>query len=322
MKHFVKNIVLFLCYCLLMSVCLGGFYFYYYKFTLNDIPAPNLSHSYAFNEKMQFLRNCPKDADIISIGSSMSLHNLHSKTITERLHSDKYLNVSSWGMSMEDNFFLLITLCKIYSPNTLIIASNVVDFTSLGEKDIKYSFLENYLRSHYYVAILYQLLNFNLNYYTSNLRFAKLVRNSPNDYIYLGFDKYGGGNFNTTDFNFDLERWNTGWPSGDIDTNQYSYLDKILTFCKSNKIKLLFFQSPIRNGLYSHFDNNRRNILKSHINTIENIMKRDKHIFINSNNVVWKDYLFVDGVHLSPYGAKLFTEYCFDKIKEGDKVSP
>jgi hypothetical protein len=306
-----------------MSVCLGGFYFYYYKFTLNDIPAPNLSLSYSFNEKMQFLRNCPKDADIISIGSSMSLHNLHSKTITERLHSDKYLNVSSWGMSMEDNYFLLITLCKIYSPNTLIIASDICDFGPSGNKGIKYSFLEKYLRSHYYVAILYQLLNFNLNYYISNLRSAKLVRNSPNDYIYLGFDKYGGVSLDTTNFNFDLTRWNgLALSPTNIDTNQYSYLDKISTFCKSNKIKLLFFQSPIRTDVYSHLDNNSRNILKSHINTIENIMKRDNHIFINSNNAVWKDYLFVDRDHLSTYGAKLFTEYCFDKIKEGDKVSP
>jgi len=302
---------------MLFNLCCIVLYVVYFKISVNDIPAPNISNSYSFNEKMEFLRKKKIDADIIVIGSSMSLNNLYSKTITDELHSTSFLNTASWGMSIKDDFLLLKRLSEIHKPSTLIIASNTIDF-SQTDKKVDYVSLKQFLESNNFASLFYHIKNFNLKYYFTNFRYAKKVRSCKNEYEYLGFDRCGTINFDSTDFKINIDRWNSDNLSTETFSHQYSYLDSISSFCKSKNIKLLFFQSPYRNGLYSTFDLNKLNNLKSHIDKIGFILKRNNQIFINANDVIWADQLFVDGIHFNKFGAKKFTEYCFDKIKAHD----
>jgi hypothetical protein len=312
MYAFLKNTILFFSFWLSICICLIISYTTYYNISANDIPAPNISDSYSFNEKMQFLRNSPKKASIIGLGSSLCLNNLHSKTIIETLNSENYLNASSWGMSMEDDFFLLKVLTRVYHPTTLIITGSISDFEK-SKISIRYTFLEDYLLSHKHSSIWYHYNFFNVPYYITNLKFAKQVRSASDKYEYLDFDPFGGVNLNDSCFKINDKRWNTVFEIGSTTPSSYEFLDSISVFCKQNKIKLLFFQSPIRNGLYSNFGNDKLTELTAHVNKIENILKRNGHIFINSNTLPWDDNLFVDGEHLNTKGAKLFTEYCFNK---------
>jgi hypothetical protein len=320
MAKFFKVAVLFICSNLLLSVCLVACYFCYYGLTLNDIPPPPLSDSYSLNEKMEFLRKSAKSAKIIAIGSSMSLINLHSKTITDELHCDSFLNTSSWGMTMKDNFHLLKILSDIYTPTTLIIVGNIGDFTE-KKKHINYPILKNYIYSDGIKLVFYYLKYFNLSYYSRNFRYAKRVRSCTDEYEYLGFDKYGTVNYDGINFKISLQRWNSDPINAEVESSQYSYLDGISTFCKQNNIKILFFQSPIRKGLRSMYDQKKTYKLRSHTDKIENILKRDNHIFIDANNVMWEDRLFADGTHLNKVGAKRFTEYCFNEIKSNARHS-
>lgn len=312
MTHFLKKIFLFSFYCLLLTTALFIGYILKYGITLGDIPAPPLSDSFSLNEKLEFIRKTKKNEKIISLGSSICLNNIHSETIIRSFHSNSYLNASSWGMTMEDNYQLLKTLCKIHIPTTLIVASSITEF-QLPPKKINYSALDNYLMSSDLTSSLYHGQYFNLRYYIENIKYAKKVRSCKNEYEYLLFDQYGGVNLDETNFKIDKKRWNADFECGKIIYNNYSYLDSISAFCKYNNITLLFFQSPFRSELYSNFDSNKLNELTIHINKIENILTRDKHTFINTNDTLWNDNLFVDGEHLNAAGAKLFTEYCFDK---------
>ena len=315
MAHFIKKIITFFLYCLLLTAALFLCYILEYRITLNDIPAPHLSDSFSLNEKLSFIRKNKKTPQIIALGSSICLNNLDSKTITERLHSDSYLNASSWGMTMEDNYVILKILYKIHKPATLIIASNITEF-QLSPKKINYSILKNYLLSSDLISNLYHLKCFDLRYYIENIKYAKKVRSCKNEYEYLVFDKFGGVNLDGTNFKIKANRWNADFECGKIIYNNYLYLDSISTFCKSKNIKLLFFQSSFRKGLYSHFDSSKVKELKAHIEKVEEILKRDDHIFINSCATLWNDDLFVDGEHLNIKGAKSFTEFCFDKIED------
>lgn len=296
----------------MLSTILVIGYILTYKITVYDIPAPRLSDSFSLNEKIEFIRKNNKSAEIIAIGSSICLNNMHSKTIVQRLHSDSYLNTSSWGTTMQDNYLLLKILCEIHTPNTLILASNITEF-QLPSKKIDSSLLKNYLISSDFISNLYYLKCFDLRYYIDNFKYAKKVRSSKNDYEYLVFDEHGGVNLDGTNFKIDMKRWNTGFESGEIIDDNYLYLDSISSFCKSNNIELLFFQSPFRNGLYSSFDNSKLAALKLHVRKIESILETDQHVFIDSNMHLWGDTLFIDGEHLSSKGAESFTEYCFDK---------
>jgi len=315
MSRFVKKLFLFFVFNLLLTIGLSVSYLVYYKITFTDIPPPNFSNSYSYNEKMKFARKASIRPDVIAIGSSMSLNNLDSETIKKRLNTDSYLNLSSWGMSLKDIYNLLKIQSEIHKPHTLIMSSGIVDFQEV-DKNVDYVTLEEYLRSNEKEEILFHLKCFNLKYYISKFKYAKFVRASVHEYEYLGYDKYGAVNFIGKGFQIDSSRWNRDYMNFDsIETSYYSYLDSITTFCKNKNISLLFFESPYRKGLYSKFDAEKSERLNSHIQKAEGIVNNDDHIFVNANEIMWEDTLFVDGTHLNAMGAKLFTEYCLDKVK-------
>jgi len=277
-----------------------------------DRPAPNLSTSYSFNEKMLFLaqHEGEQQIDVLSLGSSMSLNNLHSRTITEIFGTEEYINTASWGANMQENFALLQILEPIYEPKTLIIATNLCDFKE-STKTIRYDMLDDYLRSEDKSSILCYLRTFDLHYYITNAKYSKLVRNNPSAYEFLGYDMNGGVNMQGDGFHIDPKRWN-----GDtifdqkIDPVWYQYLDSISLFCKAKEIELLIFQSPMRNGYMVDLNENGKAAIGLHIDRIKRSSK-DHFTFVNAMDTTWSDPLFVDWIHLNEKGAELFTEYCF-----------
>ena len=313
MNDFLKKCSLFFLQFCLFTVIIIIVYILRYDITSNDIPAPRLSDSYSLNEKIEFLRKSKKNTAIITIGSSISLNNLHSETIKRKLHSDSYLNASSWGMNMQDNYSLLKVLHEVYHPNTIIIASSISEF-ELPPKQVDYPVVKNYLTSSNVVSDFYHLTCFNLRYYMKNFKYTKLVKSAKNQYEYLGFDENGGVNIDDNNFKIDSVRWDFDFNFKKIIPINYTYLDSISKFCKSNNIKLLFFQSPFRRGLYTKLDNKKLNEMELYINHVENILKKDKHMFINSNKILWADTFFIDSEHFNIKGAKNFTEYCFSQI--------
>src|SRR5882762_5458526 len=98
MKRFVVKLVLFLCLSLLLSAGLLLFYSTSHNIE-NDLPGPNLSNSFSLNEKLLFLRKHSGKKNILAIGSSMALNNLHSETIVNILNDTSYINAASWGAS-------------------------------------------------------------------------------------------------------------------------------------------------------------------------------------------------------------------------------
>ncbi len=313
MKLYLKNVLLFLFCAFIISTGLIAGYFVYYGISPKDIPAPDLSESYSFNEKMEFLRKRDKNADIVAIGSSMSLNNLDSKTVIEQIGSDSYLNLSSWGLSMKDIFLLLKVQSEIHHPRVLITASSVLDF-QMADKNAKYDVLKLFLYSSDLGQLYYHLRFFNFKYYLINFKLASQVRSVANNYEYLGYDQFGAVNLTGNNFQIDEERWNRDYLNASrFLPKEYDYLDSISNFCDRNKIKFIFLQSPYRTGLYSHFDNDKMKVLKEHISKVQDIINQHHQTFIDANKSVWNDSLFVDGTHFNKKGAEAFTRYCFSK---------
>lgn len=313
MNNFLKKIVLFSSLCIVLSLGVIGVYVFKYKISKNDIPAPPLSDSYSLNEKLEFLRATKKEAQVLAIGSSIALNNLHSETIAKRIQGNTFLNASSWGMNMGDNYSLLKAIYDVYHPTTLIIASSISEF-ELPAKKADYKRVQKYLTAGSFSAKMHHITCFNLRYYMDNAKYKKLVQSVKNQYEYLVFDQYGGVNIDDTDFEIDQRRWNVDFDSKKMSSSNYDYVDSISAFCKLKNVRLLFFQSPFRKGIYSKLDTKKSSELKAHVARIAEILKRDQHVLIDADNVLWEDDLFIDGEHFSAKGAKTFTSYCFDQL--------
>jgi len=318
MKPLINNIIIFLFISILFSFTIFTLYYIINKKTGLDIPALNFSDSYSFNEKIFFLSTVPKDANIIALGSSMTLNNLHSGTVTKELQSDKFLNTASWGMSMFDDYSFLKVLNHLYPVKSLIIISGFIDFKQ-PDKKIDYKFVENYLNNKNVQTCLYFLKNFNLKYYFEKSKYAFHVRHCINDYQYLSYDNYGTVNLKKDNFHVSEERWIRDYCEGYGFEKQYMYLDSISDFCTKNGIKLMFFQSPLRQGIYSELSQSKLTNLQIHTTKVQGIIEKNNQIFINSNEKLWADSLFLDATHLNDVGAQLFTAYCFDTMKTRTK---
>jgi hypothetical protein len=281
-------------------------------FMRHDRPAPNLSNSYSFNEKMEFINKNikAKQIDVLALGSSMSLNNLHSKTIVSELKTESYLNTASWGQNMEEDFAMLKLLDKLYQPKAVIITTNFIDFAK-STKTFRYDLLEGYLYERKYPSLYYYLATFDLSYFAKQSKIAELVRQNPDTYEYLGFDKYGGVNLTIAQSKFNARRWEgDSLNEKDASPVQYQFLDSISNYCVNNNIKLYFFQGPFRHGYWSTITPQEADVVNRHIAKVQAQLADKKNIAFVRTEIEWPDSLFADFIHLNKEGAQRFTEYC------------
>jgi hypothetical protein len=144
MKKFLKNFAFFFGPIVLLLFGIILYFVIHLDVRYKDLPAPNLSASYSFNTKMEFIKN--KQAKVVTIGSSMSLNNVGSDAIVKYLKTEAYLNFSSWGFNIQDVFYCLQFVNRNYKPKVLIMSVNLVDFIERDiSKSIDYKGVEQYL---------------------------------------------------------------------------------------------------------------------------------------------------------------------------------
>ncbi len=252
---------------------------------------------------MLFLKENGTDneLDVMAIGSSMSLNNIHSRSMVDR-YGPEYLNISSWGQTIEEDYELLKIFAPRFKPKTLVISSNFMDFEN-NPITIKYNLLDTYVFENK------PLSGFDLRYNIKNAEDYRLYLKEKNGYKYLDYDENGGINLEPKDFKIESGRWN-GRQIGEssLDSKHYRYLDSISNFCRSNDISFLFVQAPFRNGFYNELKGYQIDSLQNHVNRTKAILYRYGHQYVNSLDYSWPDSLFVDYSHFNEVGAKKYTE--------------
>jgi hypothetical protein len=316
MKKFILGLCAFsLVFLGISLLLLFSFLKYHHLSLLDDLPAPNLTDSYSLNEKLRFLRNRPKDAEVIALGSSMTLMNLNSAVVLKAMGNKKYLNAGSWGASMTDSYRLLKVLGKTYPLKTLIMSSNVIDFQH-GVKHADYQVIENYLHPEKYRPDHYYLHNLSMNYFINNYPYTRLVRTHPHDYFYLKFDPYGAVQLEGENFNITKDRWELAFRGDDVPAAQYQYLDSISSYCRNHGIRLIFFQNSYRLKKKLSFNKKRLKMISDHVKKVSGILARDHHNFVDAGDRDWDDKLFVDAIHLNREGTEQVSSYWFEQLKK------
>jgi hypothetical protein len=317
MRRFIQSFIAFSLFFLFLSLVLGFTFLEYHNLNpIGDLPPPNLSNSFSLNEKLRFLRDKPKDAEVIALGSSMTLNNLNSEVLVKALGTNKYLNAGAWGASFTDNYQLLKVLGQTYpSMKTLIISSNLIDFQH-GVKSADYKVIADYLNPSKFRIDQYYLYHANMKYFVNSYPYTRLVRTHSQDYFYVGFDNFGAVNLDGENFHITKDRWELAFLSDQVKSEQYSYLDSISTYCRNKGIKLIFCQNSYRIKMKQRFAKTRLKMINDHVEKVFAILARDHHIFVDAGERDWDDTLFVDAIHLNREGTKQVTAYWFECVKD------
>jgi hypothetical protein len=274
-------------------------------------PPAKFSNSISLNSKIDFIKQkyANSNLDVLSFGSSMNLNNLSSEAIVEN-YGKKYLNISSWGQNMKENYNLMQVFVPFHKPNLIIISGNYMDFLG-SNKNIKYSAVKKYINNNNYSNYFKNINPFNktsIDFYASTL-------GRKNTFTSLDYDDYGGVNIKAKEFDFIESRWhlNERISNFTAEKKQYLYLDSIAKYCNNQDIELIYIQSPFREGV-SFKTKAEEIIIKNHLSLLDSILTNENTLFINSLKKVWPDSLFLDYSHFNKEGAKQYTNFAINKI--------
>lgn len=103
------------------------------------------------------------------------------------------------------------------------------------------------------------------------------------------------------------------------DEKTMEYLDKIMSFCKSNNITVYFVTTPYPTRVISWSD--RQGMLDVHKSLAQKYgcVLYDLNLHKDKNNLFYDETSYYDGEHLSTAGAVACTELLADLLKSNDK---
>nr|WP_294793102.1 hypothetical protein [uncultured Mucilaginibacter sp.] len=296
-------------FCKVVAITIPIFVFYSFLYCLGYTPF--ITNSISFDAKLKFIKEKKiRQADLIAIGSSMTLNNLSSETIKDSL-TTSYFNFASWGLQMKDINQLVVNYISKYKPQYILVVSSITDFRN----DELSTTIQNYLNTDQYIRD-----NFEGYFYIKNFNSIASIRSrekercrssliTANDYTSLNFDEYGGVLLNISKQNISLNRWNDHSPFPTKSTpGHYRALMSLSAYLKMEHIKFIFVQAPIKQQYVNTLASQQA--VYNHITKCKNIIEKDSGIYLNFNGVVpfMSDSLFVDQFHLSSAGATIFTK--------------
>lgn len=270
---------------------------------------PLMTNSISFDAKLKNVEDRKdKHADLLAIGSSMTLNNLDSKVITDSL-TQSYYNLASWGLQMDDIKKMLEYYVPIVKPKAVLIASSTRDFEAMGNETVS-----SYINTPEY------LKNFKPYFYYENfnpllsiaVRKKELITDSKltDNYSSLAYDKNGGVLLNVSPANIATGgRWDAKFPFPTKFTeHQYKVLDSLADFLNKKNIKLFFIQQPIRKAYQSFLKDPY--ILRHHFTMTENIIRKNNGVYLNLIDMpeFATDKYFADQHHLMAAGATIATQ--------------
>jgi hypothetical protein len=266
------------------------------------------SNSISFNAKMLDIKvqHLEKKPYLISIGSSMSLNNISSSSFRDKIDSN-FVNISSWGQSIEFTYLSLRYFDKLYNPKLVVFPSNIGDFHKTRNQVPSFE-------SSFFTKSLFNPFDFEWNFLSRQSRRFHYYKRNNCSYKFLGFDGNGGVSLGNKDFVINPERWlpDTIYSP---DTGQYSYLDSIFNLSIKSGFKIIIVQTPLRRSYLNTLTESENQLISEHLVKIKMSCEKSDVQFINGLNFVLDDSLYVDYSHLNNIGSGIFSDSVINLIK-------
>ena len=296
---------------LLASLFIGGMYV---SLASVGAPAPKFSNSFSYNEKMVWLgRQDLEDCDVLAIGSSMTLNNLHTQVVRDRL-SRKYLNAASWGLKMTTVEQFSEILLSRTAPTTVI--------SVFGPNECSVSKRKPQLCPPWVAKAYLSIPHVPVGYALTATRPMELIgewhmcawRRGRDFQRSVDFDVGGGVSFTTNGFKRLPERWSrVSTIFGESpDDEAYAALQRFASRLMARGIRFVAAQAPVRLALIDAAGQAR---LDAHWARTRRIVEGAGGSFHELHSVLsLDDSAFADPTHLLGAGARAFTSALMDRV--------
>ncbi|MFK7921201.1 MAG: hypothetical protein AB8H47_04555 [Bacteroidia bacterium] len=276
--------------------------------------APVLTESISYDLKLAFAaeQNAPH-YDILSVGSSITLNNLHSQTLVEAFPAGvSYLNLASFNANIQNSHEILEIVIPYYQPQLVLMMSNHVDFESSKWRGLHSWLAERYL-GHELLPYFY-IRRFNLYALLQRQRRTRRFMSEAraNMQQQMRMDAYGGVPLRVSPENLNPNRQDTP-PIAKLDSNQYHALAELASWLKSQGIKLIYIQSPLKKS--SCQSSECQSFQERHIERCKQLILAADQQFVDLyHGLTLADSVFCDELHLNFGGPKLATEALIKEI--------
>lgn len=293
-------------------------------FFQNELPAPRLSNSSAFNEKARWIRgNLPQKCSTLILGSSMALNNIDAEMLPRERFGEQIANVASWGMGMRDSEKMLKMIAPLCKPDAVILVTNFMDFNSAWSKDIDWVLFDEYIHQSSY--LLAYLREFDLRDFISAIKSRrKNSKEGTKFYQSMVFDETGTVNFACRNFRIDPRRWD-GHQSRELELDanlraeNIQALHRIAETAKQMNIKLYVLTPPMRRVAETGFLVDARKTLWDDVKRV--VSKSGGAYLQVPGSSEFGDELFADFAHMNACGAEKFTRQIAKELAGIGKAS-
>lgn len=284
---------------------IGSFLLIIYLNKFVNVPL-RFTNSISFDAKLNFLKKSGKlyDTEILIIGSSMGLNNIDSQILSDKLNNKNVLNISSWGLKVQEVFDLLklINLSKI---KTIIYLNQYFDFYGESINDYNKDSVKKYLNNEFNLIPYFNTFNTLSDNFKDYVLWEKRYINN-NYYNNLRFNDYGDVKLSISENNINIKRWSEIVNTRDL-KNNFDSFENMIKFLNKNKIELVVVTTPYRKEFFSI--DKFINQYNAYLMKILDFNKEYDFKYINlQNSLKLADTFFVDSSHLNFKGAELVSK--------------
>jgi hypothetical protein len=290
-------------------LCLGSVSSLFYGLhRLGRLVAPPISANVSFDEKLRFIRDGHlRQCDVLAAGSSMTLNNLESQPLIERLpRGTSFLNIGSFGMKIGHTRALVEHLLQSFQPHTVIVVCGTMDFYQDPRRSDCFDFqeIDDFLHGAPYWKFV--LKHFDLRYYLNHASTIGHLRADRTSYASVYYDAWGGIPLDIAYPRIDAARWNDKVQPEFFNPIQYQELAALADFLGRHQTRLVVAQPPLRAGSISSQD---MPAVEAHWQRVASLASTHGFRFVNYHKVMkLDDRYFADYSHLNKQGAAVFTE--------------
>jgi hypothetical protein len=199
-------------------------------------------------------------------------------------------------------------------PRNVLVMSNLMDFAGGAERSevemdqvMRHAARGTDLRAYLSCrpALVYYLRQMELN----RLRFTDRA-----NYECLMMDEHGGVTLDVPRERIIVERWERPAPPADaMDPGQYDALERLAAFLRSEGIRLVFIQTPYREGIASA---GLVQAVEAHNTRVRGALQAEGHVFLDATDRSWPDDLFCDSSHMNGEASYELTRYVLSRMRE------